>query len=364
MVGCLINKASPLERPYIPDKMLFLDAVASGFGSLVGGIFGSSGQKSANKTNLQIARETNEQNYKMFQEQLGWNEQMLKKQNEYNTPEAQMERYREAGINPYLAMDNTSSGNAEAVQSASPNAAVPGAPMQNESAALGDALGKVVPQAIDVISQSLSNKEKAIDLLSRQELNDANLNKLRNEGKLNDSQALYYSSLNDKIVKSLPKELQLLDENIGLTQAHTKEAAAHAELLDLQKKLSDYDLNFIKPAELREINRRIWKMAQDVAIGRVNAASAAKSAAAAVISANASALDAKTRSKQYEKLKDAMEDEIRSRAALNYWNASPEADFDVELSSDGGDLGIPGFGSVQVVPGAKVRAKVRTRKGR
>lgn len=62
----------------------------------------SSSQRDANATNLQIARETNQANADLWREQSA-----------YNTPSNQMQRYRDAGINPFMAMSNITSGNAE-----------------------------------------------------------------------------------------------------------------------------------------------------------------------------------------------------------------------------------------------------------
>ena len=76
-------------------------ALALGIGgSLLNGIFGFGAQSSANKTNLQIARETNAQNYKIFQEQMAYNTDMWNKQNEFNLPKNQVQRLLAAGINP------------------------------------------------------------------------------------------------------------------------------------------------------------------------------------------------------------------------------------------------------------------------
>lgn len=341
-----------------------LSGAGSILGSLFGGLFGSSGQSAANKANLQIARETNAQNYKMFQEQLGFTEDMWNKNNVYNSPSEQMKRYQEAGINPYMALDNISGGNAEAVSTPSPNPAIPGAPMQNVLSPLGDSVAKVIPMALNAVSQSLSNKEKAIDLMTRSAENEARVNKLLKDGVLSDTQALYYDSMNRRIGATLPIELQQMNKNLGLTDAQINEAHERVELLKLQRELSNYDLNFIRPAELREINQRIWKMAEDVRNGRISANAAASSAAASIIGANASQMDAQTRKRAFENTKELVRGEIQSRIDFNEWNASPEATFDVELESQGGNVGIPGFGDIQLVPGAKLRSNVKTRKGK
>lgn len=50
------------------------------------------------------------------QRQRKWNEDMWERQNKYNTPAAQMQRYRDAGLNPNLIYGQGTSGNAEKVQ--------------------------------------------------------------------------------------------------------------------------------------------------------------------------------------------------------------------------------------------------------
>ncbi|QCS36039.1 minor capsid protein [Capybara microvirus Cap1_SP_99] len=68
--------------------------------SIFGGILGSIGQSQTNRTNLQIARETNDLQYRMFKEQNDWNMNMWNMTNEYNTVANQRERVKEAGLNP------------------------------------------------------------------------------------------------------------------------------------------------------------------------------------------------------------------------------------------------------------------------
>ena len=98
-------------------------AIISGGASLLGGLFGGFSNKTAqdraNETNLKIARETNQNQYQMFQEQNAFNERMYNQMQQYNTPAAQMQRYTDAGINPYIAAGNVQTGNAQsALQSA------------------------------------------------------------------------------------------------------------------------------------------------------------------------------------------------------------------------------------------------------
>ena len=67
-------------------------------GSIVGGLFG----QSANKKRAQEA-----------QKQRDFSESMWKRQNAYNTPKNQMQRLRDAGLNPALMYGQGTTGNAE-----------------------------------------------------------------------------------------------------------------------------------------------------------------------------------------------------------------------------------------------------------
>lgn len=82
-------------------------ALISGIGGFLGNSITGLSQKNTNDTNLQIARETNEANYRLWKEN-----------NEYNTPAAQIARYRAAGLNPNMVYGQISSGNSSSPASA------------------------------------------------------------------------------------------------------------------------------------------------------------------------------------------------------------------------------------------------------
>ena len=63
-------------------------AIASGASGLVQGLSSIGGQRSANQTNIQLAREQRE-----------WDLEMWNRQNEYNLPKNQMARLSAAGLN-------------------------------------------------------------------------------------------------------------------------------------------------------------------------------------------------------------------------------------------------------------------------
>ena len=176
-------------------------ALISGGASLLGGLFGGLSNKSqvdkANATNLQIARETNQQQYQMFQEQNAFNERMYNQMQSYNTPAAQMQRYQDAGINPYIAAGNVQTGN---VQSSLQSAQAPQLHTAQVAPALGmgDAIqnsftqiGNVVAQYAQnelALSQAQKNRAEAgwVDRLNGAQFNkmSAETNNLQQQGSL------------------------------------------------------------------------------------------------------------------------------------------------------------------------------------
>ncbi len=88
-----------------------------------------------NQANLQIAQDTNKANFEIAQMGNEYNEKMLERQikqewdmwnaqNEYNSLGSQMERAREAGINPYVASGLMSAGTAGSMSSPAAQGAV------------------------------------------------------------------------------------------------------------------------------------------------------------------------------------------------------------------------------------------------
>lgn len=113
------------------DPILGGALISAGSG-IISNLFGSSSQKSANQTNMQIAQMNNEWSERMMQKQMdynyqqwlreaAWNEKMWNKQNEYNSAKSQVERYREAGLNPALMMSGQGAGTASSSSAPSGN---------------------------------------------------------------------------------------------------------------------------------------------------------------------------------------------------------------------------------------------------
>ena len=134
-----------------------ISAVGSIVGGLLGGKANQNAQQGANDINLQIARETNQQQYQMFGEQNAFNERMYNQMLTYNTPAEQMRRYSDAGINPYIAAGNVQTGNAQSSLQSAQAPQLHTAQMQ-AATGMGDALQNAASQTAGVISQFAQNE--------------------------------------------------------------------------------------------------------------------------------------------------------------------------------------------------------------
>lgn len=93
----------------------WLGGAIGGATSLINGIFNRRSSEKMNAENVALQRETNAMQYDMMREQNDFNKQMaidmFNMENEYNTPLAQVERLRAAGLNPAMMLGNGNMAN-------------------------------------------------------------------------------------------------------------------------------------------------------------------------------------------------------------------------------------------------------------
>lgn len=275
-------------------------ALVSGGAGLLGSVFNAHSMAKYNKTQKEIAKMNNEYNYRMFNEQNQWNLEQWQRENEYNTPLAQRQRFEQAGINPYMAMGNMTSGNAQGnITSAVPQPAE--FPNLRPNMAVGEGVTQSINQAITAYSASaMVEKTLADAALARTDQQTRlaeNIAKLKKMGADTEAQLLE----NSYAQSALPNRLKLLDksvedltnhaslmyqqarekeianninevfgmslarEQVNKLQAETKkylsEAAANTELLPYQKAelVSRKVLNF---ANAHKMNVEAWQVQQ------------------------------------------------------------------------------------------------------
>lgn len=94
------------SNPY--TSQAWIGSLIAGGASLLGGLFGNKSQSKNIDKQIQAQQEENkknrEYNLMLAQMQNQWNQEQWERENDYNSPEAQMERLKKAGLNPDLMM--------------------------------------------------------------------------------------------------------------------------------------------------------------------------------------------------------------------------------------------------------------------
>lgn len=292
--------------------------------SLIGGASTTAMQNQANK---EIAQMNNAFNEKMFDKQIAYNKEMYQTQlgdqwkfyndqkanawklyednkayqtemwnktNEYNDPSAQRERLEAAGLNPYMMMNGGSAGVAGSVSGTQGSAPSAGSP-----SAQGVQPPTATPYSADYsgVMQGLGHAIDTIMTGSQRNIQDAQANNLRIEGKYIASKAIaeLYKSYNDakndnervaiqRVLSSIQKDLSasqiaVNNENIRQIQAQTRiaitenlireqelEFLPQAQKLQLAQGAADIALKYAqKDLTEKQAQHEIEKLAETVA---------------------------------------------------------------------------------------------------
>ena len=265
---------SPLASPFVPKKKNDASWAGNLFGGFLGGLLGLEAQGYQNENEYRIAemnrdmqRETNEmnkqlveaankQNYQMFKEQNAFNLDMWNKQNQYNSPAAQVQRLKAAGINPAMALgQSTPASSISSAQGSPSQAAQMVAPRMDyhpspyDFSFIGDSAGQAVnayydnqlknEQAkkvaadgqISAINAQFQSQRNVLDMMKMR----GEIDKLLSDKKLTDEQREYYESVKKQINQAIDltqaqwKDLVVKEsKNNALTDASTQNMLASA----------------------------------------------------------------------------------------------------------------------------------------
>lgn len=206
--------------------------------------------------------------------QNAWNYEMWQKQNEYNSPVAQVERMRDAGLNPlFYGLDGSSAGSLTAAQplgydrASAPN-------LGNPISAGVDAAVKIAQVSNIQADTAKKNNENLTETQKREKI-IADIEEVRQDVKLK----LAQTDLTEVERKKLEKDLSWLDR---LNEATLNEKKSAAALSDAQKKrieellenekviqsktIEDFDYKWKKiEAEIDKIAGENAILAQDLA---------------------------------------------------------------------------------------------------
>ena len=142
-VGNVYRSTSP------PQSSAWIGSAIIAGASLLGGLFGNRQQNKNINKQIQAQQEENQKNREynlmLAQQQNAWNVEQWERENEYNSPEKQMERYKKAGLNPDIM-----AGGAQNLSAASPAMTAGAASTATDMSMLGQkpTLGQAIQTAL------------------------------------------------------------------------------------------------------------------------------------------------------------------------------------------------------------------------
>lgn len=240
----VITYHSDCQQAFIPAVTAAIIGGASNLlGTIVGGASRNKAQQDANRTNLQIARETNQQNWNMMTYQNQWNADQNAKMLAYNTPEEQMKRYDQAGINPYLAASQIVPGNQQSQLTSAQAPAMQAAQVQPVTG-MADAIQNSISNAADTMLKIAQARDINMESELKRKAFDYDLAGRKWNSKSSEyDYKLKENDLNFKLeMQPLYKMLQ--QASISSVQAQTKQVEQQTKLLDVQTQLAQFNLDF------------------------------------------------------------------------------------------------------------------------
>lgn len=329
-----VGSGFPLSRP-LKSSALGAAAIA-GAGSLIGGLFSSHGSRDAARYQLQAARETNQTNRDIAEQNNKFNERMWNMQNEYNSPVMQRARLEAAGLNPYLMMDGGSAGVAES----SPTADTSGTQVAPD-------VGSIIAGGYQAMGNSISAAASQIAQMTYQnDLQQANVAKTNAEVKNADLQNQYDALRNQFAAAQFLTDLRLkqkqgdiseyeanflrdsMQDRLDsvkfqntLTGSQSSYYNQMSGLLDIQRQIERTNLDWLpkeKAAGLAATLQNVRTMASQMHLNFAQAKSAFATASLNYATQNGIRID--------NKLKDAVFDLSVGMAENQYQKGYAEAD--------------------------------------
>lgn len=202
-----------------------IPALISAGGSILGSLFGHKSQSDTNDANLELAK------YKYDRDLEMWH-----KNNEYNTPSAQMLRYQQAGLNPNMIYSQGSSGNS----SSSPSFDAPtlGAYTQYGDLGASNAVHAFQAQQLNESQISYQGSQQALVDAQAAGQNLKNFNQMVQNAKDFFDYGLHTKYGDEQIRSGLANAWQSVHTSQAQQQAHLANAAkatAQEELIIKQR---------------------------------------------------------------------------------------------------------------------------------
>lgn len=267
-------------------------SLIGGVANLIGGALGLSGQDSANKQNLEIARmnrdmqrETNRQQLEMFERQLAENRWYYNNTNEYNSPSAQVQRLKNAGINPSFVMGNNSTAEASSLSApAAPSLTAPAVNAQVQPLDYSF-IGNGAFTAVNAFYQN-----RLLDAQKDKTLNDSSLsaanafrtwqgnpsylrslenqaNKTGFEGDLARSELAYIQAVNGQRISQMFNDTRMQEKQMKIADEQYNQLIVNNALAQIEKLYAPR----IKQEELNNLRKTGQQISAVIALTNANA---------------------------------------------------------------------------------------------
>lgn len=224
-------------------------ALTSGL-SFLGGILGNRSQSKNIDKQIRAQQEENaknrEYNLMLAQQQNAWNIEQWERENEYNSPEAQMERYRKAGLNPDLM-----AGGAQNLSASSPmmTAGAPSNPTDMSMLGQKPTLGQAIQSALrdSMLGAQIDNLR-------------ANTRKTLSEAGISESDAKYRDRMNELNLDINKRVYDKLEHEIDKAYEDARAASYNVEKLNYDQMNARIEYLY-KERELAAIIKKLEKEA-------------------------------------------------------------------------------------------------------
>lgn len=228
----------------------FLDFLPGINGLIQGGLNLISGNKT-NKTNLKIARETNQAQIDLAKYQADQNLNLWNLNNEYNSPAAQMQRYQDAGLNPNLIYG---SGSASAGNSSSPAKGFEAPTLQRAS------VNNYMPQASQLFLNGLQTAMNVRKTAAETDAIYQNVANLKVDNTLKQLNAHYLELRNAKSETEREFWTQQIMADLARTESTTMLNWSNSQNVDVNRRLTEA----LRPMEIELRSAQVQQALESV----------------------------------------------------------------------------------------------------
>lgn len=247
----------------------------AGATSVLGSLLGYKSNQETNETSMDVAQMNNQREYDLFnasmeynkytyEDQKAWNEKLISMMNDYNSPSAQMSRYRNAGINPYFALGNVDAGNMNGNFGVSPNSApsIPSFQQPNLRPYDWNSLG-AVGRDLGSVMQAVSNTDLSAAQAENQRIRNiyeahrqvAEIDKILASGKVDKEQGdILRETKKDLIQQAKLDTMRMREDSMSASELR-KQHVLDTKLKENETKMIEWRNQFEKKLGDKQLNQ-------------------------------------------------------------------------------------------------------------